>query len=81
MESQEINLMYGQARRYLASAELLRREHDDDSAMSRRHYAMFYTAEAFLLAHGQTFASHREVISTFAKVLVKGGSVPKEMHQ
>jgi len=73
--------MLGKAHRYLASAELLRREHDYDSAMSRLYYAMFYTAEALLLAHGQTFSSHRAVISAFAKVLVKGGHVPKEMHQ
>ena len=81
MDSREINLMVDKARRYLASAELLRREGDYDSAVSRLYYAMFYLAEALLLAHGQTFSSHRAVISAFGKVLVQRGVVPKEMHQ
>jgi|UniRef100_A0A7V6DP63 uncharacterized protein (UPF0332 family) len=79
--AEEISLMLAKARRYLASAETLRREQDFDSAMSRLYYAMFYAAEALLLAQGHTFSSHRAVISAFGKLLVKKGIVPKELHQ
>ena len=79
--AEEITLMLAKARRYLASAETLRREQDFDSAMSRLYYAMFYAAEALLLAQGHTFSSHRAVISAFGKILVKEGIVPKELHQ
>jgi uncharacterized protein (UPF0332 family) len=50
--------MLEKARRYVKSAEVLRREDDYDSAVSRLYYAMFYCAEALLLARGQSFSSH-----------------------
>ncbi len=73
--------MLAKARRCLASAEILRQQQDFDSAMSRLYYAMFYAAEALLLARGQTFSSHRAVISAFGKLLVKTGELPPELHQ
>jgi uncharacterized protein (UPF0332 family) len=51
----EITLMLAKARKYLASAETLRREQDFDSAMSRLYYAMFYAAEALLLPRATPF--------------------------
>ena len=77
---EEITLMMAKSRRYLASAETLKKESDYDSAMSRLYYAMFYAAEAVLLAQGHTFSSHRAVISAFGK-LVKEGVISKELHQ
>ncbi len=79
--AEEISLMLAKARRYLASAEILRQQQDFDSAMSRLYYAMFYAAEALLLARGHTFASHRAVIAAFGKLLVKTGQLPPELHQ
>jgi uncharacterized protein (UPF0332 family) len=78
---EEIKGMMAKARRYLDSAEVLRQKEDHDSAISRLYYAMFYAAEALLLARGQTFSSHRAVISGLAQHLVKPGLLPKEMHQ
>ncbi|MBM4288538.1 MAG: HEPN domain-containing protein [Deltaproteobacteria bacterium] len=49
--------------------------------MSRLYYAMFYAAEALLLAEGHTFSSQRAVISAFGRLLIKEGILPKELHQ
>ncbi len=42
---------------------------------------MFYTAEALLFAHGQSFSSHRAVISAFAQMFIKTKRLPAELHQ
>jgi uncharacterized protein (UPF0332 family) len=73
--------MLAKAWRYLDSADLLRRNADFDSAVSRLYYAMFYGAEALLLAKGKTFSSHRAVVAAFGKHFTKSGIFPKEMHQ
>jgi len=79
--AEEIQAMLIKAWRYLASADLLRRHGDFDSATSRLYYAMFYGAEALLLAGGKTFSSHRAVVSAFGEHFIKSGIFPKEMHQ
>ena len=78
--AEEINGMLAKARRYLASAELLRQAGDFDSAVSRLYYSMFYGAEALLLSQEKTFSSHRAVIAAFGETFVKSGLLPKEMH-
>jgi uncharacterized protein (UPF0332 family) len=77
----ELQMMLEKARRYIKSATLLRLEGDHDSAVSRLYYAMFYCAEALLLARGHSFSSHRAVISAFAQHYVKSGTLPQELHQ
>lgn len=79
--SEELTTMLEKARRYLESAEILRREGDFDSAISRLYYGMFYCAEAMLLAEGHSFSSHRAVISAFAQRFVKPNVLPRELHQ
>lgn len=76
----ELRAMLDKATRYIASAMVLRESGDHDSAVSRLYYAMFYCAEALLLARGRTFSSHRAVISEFGRHFVKGGLLPEEMH-
>jgi len=78
--SEEIKGMLAKARRYLNSADLLRKNGDFDSAVSRLYYAMFYGAEALLLVRGKTFSSHRAVVSAFGEYFIKSGILPKEMH-
>ena len=78
--AEEIKGMLAKARRYLASAELLRQAGDFDSAVSRLYYSMFYGAEALLLSQEKTFSSHRAVIAAFAETFVKSALLPKEMH-
>lgn len=78
--AEEINGMLAKARRYLASAKLLRQAGDFDSAVSRLYYSMFYGAEALLLSQEKTFSSHRSVIAAFGEHFIKSGLLPKEMH-
>ena len=77
----ELQMMLEKTRRYIKSAAVLQLEGDHDSAISRLYYAMFYCAEALLLAKGHSFSSHRAVISAFAQHYVKSGALPQELHQ
>ena len=78
--AEEIKGMLAKARRYLASAKLLRQAGDFDSAVSRLYYSMFYGAEALLLSQEKTFSSHRAVIAAFGEHFIKSGLLAKEMH-
>ena len=69
------------AHRTVQSARLLLTDGDYDGAVSRAYYAMFYVAEALLLAKGMTFSSHSAVISAFGKEFAKPGTIPGEYHR
>ena len=73
--------LLGKALRTLQSARLLLTDGDYDGAVSRAYYAMFYVAEALLLAKGMTFSSHSAVISAFGKEFAKPGTMPGEYHR
>jgi len=75
----EADALIEKANRYLKSADLLFEDNDPESSVSRTYYAMFYAAEAVLLTQGQTFSSHKGVISAFGRLFVKTGIFPKEM--
>jgi uncharacterized protein (UPF0332 family) len=74
----EPHALIAKARRYLRSAELLRRDGDYESSVSRSYYAMFYCAQAVLLTKGSTFSSHKGVIATFGEQFIKTGVFPRE---
>lgn len=78
---QELEAMLEKARRFVESAEALRLRGDFDSAISRLYYAMFYSAEVMLRVRGQSFSSHRAVISAFAQQFVRPGLLPKDYHR
>ena len=67
------------AMRYLKSAEMLLKDGDFESSVSRTYYAMFYSAQAVLLTKNLSFSSHKGVISAFGEHFVKTGIFPKEM--
>ena len=75
----EIESLMKRAERYLRSAEILCKDGDYESAVSRTYYAMFYSAQAILLTKGLSFSSHRGVISSFGQQFVKTGVLPREM--
>jgi uncharacterized protein (UPF0332 family) len=75
----ETQALIERANRYLKSAELLLKEKDYESSVSRAYYAMFYAAEAILLTKNLSFSSHKGVISAFGEHFVKTGIFPKEM--
>ncbi|MCX6633483.1 MAG: HEPN domain-containing protein [Acidobacteria bacterium] len=54
---------------------------DLDFAVSRAYYALFYTAQAFLLGHGLRFSKHSAVISAFGHEFAKEDEALREFHR
>ena len=75
----ELEFLIKRAMRYLKSAEILLKEGDYESSVSRTYYAMYYSAQAMLLTQNLSFSSHKGVISAFGKHFVKTGIFPREM--
>ncbi len=61
----DVKKLMEKGRRSLAAAEQLYKSRDYDFSASRAYYAMFYLAEAALLAKGLAFSKHSQVISAF----------------
>jgi uncharacterized protein (UPF0332 family) len=80
MTQAQENLLVG-ARESLSAARLLYREGHYGFAASRAYYAMFYVAEAFLLAKGLAFSKHSAVHAAFGEHFVKTGIVPAGLHR
>lgn len=68
---------------FLKSAELLLKDGDADSAVSRAYYAMLYSARAALWAAGlgdpPTTKTHDGVIRRFSEHFVKSGVVSHDL--
>jgi uncharacterized protein (UPF0332 family) len=77
----EQQALINKANESIAAAQLLADEGYPDFAASRAYYAMFYVAEAFLLADGLTFSKHSAVIAAFGQWFAKTGRVPQEFHR
>ena len=75
----ETGALIKKAKRYLKSAEMLLKDGDFESSVSRTYYAMFYSTEAALLMKNLSFSSHKGVISAFGEHFVKTGVFPKPM--
>jgi uncharacterized protein (UPF0332 family) len=68
------------ARRSLAAARRLVADGDLDFAVSRAYYAMFYTAQAFLLGRGLRFSKNSAVIAAFGQEFAKDDEALREFH-
>lgn len=75
----EIESLIKRANRYLITAEILIREEDFESSVSRSYYAMFFSAQAALLSKGLSFSSHKMTISVFSEHFIKNEIFPKVM--
>lgn len=75
----EIRALIEKAQRYLRSSEILLKDGDAESSVSRTYYAMFYAVEAVLLTKDFSFSSHKGVISAFGEHFIKTGVFPREM--
>ncbi len=75
----EADALIKKAQRYLKSAEILLKDKDCESSVSRTYYAMFYCAQAVLLTKELSFSSHKGVISAFGEYFIKTSVFPKEM--
>lgn len=70
------------ARKDLRAADDLIRLGYHDQAVSRLYYAMFYSAEAALLAGpDKTFSRHAGVIGAFGLYFTRPGVLPQELHE
>jgi uncharacterized protein (UPF0332 family) len=77
----EVQALVEKARESEGAASLLRREGYLNFAASRAYYAMFYAAEALLLARGLSFSSHSAVMAAFGREFAKTGSLEPRLHQ
>lgn len=75
----ETEALIQRSKKYIKSAELLLKERDYESSVSRAYYAMFYCVQALLLTKNLSFSSHKGVISAFGEYFVKTGIFEKEM--
>ena len=53
---------------------------DLDFAVSRAYYAMFYTAQAFLLGRGLRYSKHSAVIAEFGREFARDNEALREFH-
>lgn len=60
----EIKSLIERAKKYLKSADMLLKEGDYESSVSRTYYAMFYSSQAVLLTKNLSFSSHKTEIGT-----------------
>jgi len=67
----EIALLLTKAQESINAAQTLLEQSYPDFAASRAYYALFYVAQALLLAKEQTFSSHAAVIAAFGKEYAK----------
>ena len=75
----ETTALIQKAQRYIRSAELLIADGDNESAVSRLYYAMFYCAEATLLTKDLSYSSHKGVLSGFGEHFIKTGIFERQM--
>ena len=69
------------AKESFEAAELLADQGYFDFSASRTYYAMFYAAEALLLARGLSFSSHTAVIANYGKEFSKTGEMDRKYHK
>lgn len=75
----EIDDLIKKAERFLKSAELLFKDGDYDSSVSRCYYAMFFITEALLMTDNLKASTHKGIITLFGKHFIKTGILNKEM--
>lgn len=63
---------------YMHSAQVLIKEQDYNSAVSRIYYAMFYRVQAILLTQNASASTHTGTAQKFGELFIKNGVFPKE---
>ena len=77
----EIGALLIKAERSCRSARRTLEDGDYDFAVSRAYYAMFYTAEALLLAKGLAFSRHSAVHAAFGAHFAKTHLLDPALHR
>lgn len=81
MSHDDIRALIEKAKESLNAAHDLIRGGHDDFAASRAYYAMFYVAQALLLATGQSYDKHSSVISAFGRTYSKTSLLDPKFHR
>jgi len=79
--NEEIQRLLDRAEESIVTAEEILAKGHSEFAVSRAYYAMFYCAEALLYSKDLGYSKHSSTIGAFAKVFIKTGELPKEMHK
>jgi uncharacterized protein (UPF0332 family) len=77
----EVRALLEKAASSRRAAALLASQDYLDFAASRAYYALFYTAEALLLADGFSFSSHTAVIAAFGRTFAKPQHLDVRFHR
>lgn len=73
-----IAIYFDKANKTIGRAESNLGDGDIDTAVNRAYYAVFYIMTAMMLARGDVFSSHKQLITNFNKTYIKTGLLPKE---
>ena len=79
--NEQVYVLLEKARASLQASEILSREGYPDFVASRAYYAMFYAAEALLLARGLSFSSHSAVMAAFGKEFARTKTLDPKFHR
>ena len=71
----------GRAEESLQAARMLLEKGWAEISVSRSYYAMFYAAEALLVAEGLRFKSHRAVVAAFGERFAKTARLDPALHR
>lgn len=77
MEIDKTRALQNKAQKFLRSAAVLLELEDFDSCASRAYFAMFFSAQAALLAETLSFSSKQGIRSAFVERFVESGRLPQ----
>ena len=77
----EVRKLLDKAAHALHAADLLLQGAEPDFAAGRAYYAMFYTAQALLLASGLRFAKHTAVHAGYGHEFAKTAALDPKFHR
>lgn len=77
----DVAALLAKAARSRRAAALLAQEDYLDFAAARAYYALFYIAEALLLAEGLAFSSHAALIAGYGKAFAKTQRLDPRFHR
>lgn len=78
---QEASMLLDKAQRAIGAARALLERGDNDFAIGRAYYAMFYTAEALLVERELRFRRHSGVQAAFGEYFAKPGLIEAKFHR
>lgn len=78
-KKEEIKAYIVKAKKFLNSAEILLKEGDYDSSISRIYYAMYYMTKSVLLTKSIEAKTHTGVINKFGEFFIKTKVFSKEI--